>query len=75
VTEHEAPYTATRDTMRFWVCWKRLDSGELVAWVAASRELGPDYGDCESMGPYDSAAEASGVCQRVKSDRVPEGDS
>ena len=75
MTEHEAPYTATRDTMRFWVCYTRWDSGELVAWVAASREETPTFDDCESMGPYDSAAEASGVCQRVKGDRGPENDS
>lgn len=71
--EHEIEYTDMPETpTRFWACWSRLESGELVAWVAASSGNVPNLDDCEAMGPYDSAAEASGVCQRIKGDREPE---
>jgi len=65
------PFTASR--FEFWD-WMKARLGETGAWSQASglsetahrpsRETAP--------GPYDTAAEASGVYQRVKGDRGPE---
>lgn len=66
MSERETPYTAARKDIRFWVCHELLDSGEPVAWVAASCKAKPDFDGCWVMGPYDTAAEALGVCKRLR---------
>jgi len=35
MTEHEAPYTAAPQDMRFWACYARQESGEPIARIRA----------------------------------------
>jgi len=68
VTEHEAPYTATP----FLDYQTRIEGYRVVTYARCYTSEGAWTPWEPVMPPYDTAAEASGVCQRVKGDRGPE---